>query len=69
IVDYERRRQAGKSIGSGRVEKAVDQVIGYRQKRKGKSWRPQGSRALGLLKVLELNGKWQQFWSAQSALV
>lgn len=68
IVDYERRRKVGKSIGSGRVEKAVDQVIGYRQKRKGKSWRPQGSRALGLLKVLELNGKWQEFWSSQSLL-
>ncbi|MBW4442028.1 MAG: UPF0236 family protein [Plectolyngbya sp. WJT66-NPBG17] len=62
IIDYEKRRQAGKSIGSGRVEKAVDQVIGVRQKRKGKSWRPQGSRALGLLKVLLLNGKWHQFW-------
>lgn len=62
IIHYERRSQAGKSIGSGRVEKAVDQVIGQRQKHKGKSWRPQGSRALGLLKVLELNGQWQQFW-------
>jgi len=58
IINYERRTQIGKSIGSGRVEKAVDQVIGQRQKHKGKSWRPQGSRALGLLKVLELNRQW-----------
>jgi Uncharacterised protein family (UPF0236) len=69
IIDYERRRQAGKAIGSGRVEKAVDQVIGSRQKHKGKSWRPQGSRALALLKVLELNGKWQQFWFSDQAIV
>ena len=62
IIDYERRRQIGKSIGSGRMEKAVDQVIGKRQKHKGSSWRPQGSRALAILKVLELNGKWQQSW-------
>jgi hypothetical protein len=62
IIDYERRRQAGKTIGSGRMEKAVDQVIGHRQKHKGRSWRPQGSRALALLKILELNGKWQQAW-------
>lgn len=62
IIDYEQRQKAGKPIGSGRVEKAVDQVIGSRQKHKGTSWRPQGSRALGLLKVLELNGQWQQFW-------
>lgn len=36
------------------MEKAVDQVIGHRQKHKGMGWRPQGSRALALLKVLEL---------------
>ncbi len=65
IIHYERRQKAGKPIGSGRVEKAVDQVIGHRQKHKGKSWRPQGSRALGLLKVLELNGQWHQFWFSQ----
>jgi hypothetical protein len=65
MIDYERRQKAGKPIGSGRVEKAVDQVIGHRQKHKGTSWRPQGSRALGLLKVLELNGKWHQFWFSQ----
>ncbi len=62
IIDYQRRQQAGKSIGSGRMEKAVDQVIGHRQKRKGMSWRPAGSRALALLKVLELNGEWDDFW-------
>ena len=65
IINYERRTQVGKSIGSGRVEKAVDQVIGERQKHKGKSWRPQGSRALGLLKVLELNRQWSNFWFSQ----
>ena len=48
--------------GSGRVEKAVDLVIGNRQKRKGMSWSPLGSKALAILKVVELNGEWQQFW-------
>lgn len=62
IIDYGRRQAAGKSIGSGRMEKAVDQVIGHRQKRKGMSWRPEGSRALALLKVLEPNGGWHDFW-------
>jgi len=62
IIDYDRRKQAGKPIGSDRIEKAVDQVIGHRHKRKGMSWRPQGSRALALLKVLELNGGWHDFW-------
>lgn len=67
IIDYKRRQAAGKSIGSGRMEKAVDQVIGHRQKRKGMSWRPEGSRALALLKVLELNGGWHDFWFPRAA--
>ena len=62
IIDYERRQKVGKSIGSGRMEKAVDIVIGHRQKRKGMSWTSLGSKALAILKVVELNGEWQQFW-------
>ena len=38
IINYEWRRQAGKTIGSGRMEKGVDTVIGHRQKHKGMSW-------------------------------
>jgi hypothetical protein len=49
IIDYGRRQRAGKPIGSGRMEKGVDQVIGVRQKHKGMSWSPTGSKALGIL--------------------
>jgi hypothetical protein len=64
IIDYERRQRAGKPIGSGRMEKCVDQVVGHRQTGKGMSWSKAGSRALALLKVAELNarsvsGAWQ----------
>ena len=55
IIDYERRQGVGKPIGSGRMEKCVDQVVGHRQKGKGMSWTKNGSRALALLKVAELN--------------
>ncbi len=68
IIDYERRQKAGKSIGSGRMEKAVDLVIGHRQKRKGMSWSSLGSQALAILKVIELNGQWQQLWFPQTAI-
>lgn len=67
IIDYERRQKAGKSIGSGRMEKGVDQVIGARQKSKGMSWSPAGSKALGILKVVELNGRWDQLWFPDKA--
>ncbi len=62
IIDYDRRKQIGKTIGSGRMERGVDQVIGHRQKKKGTSWRPKGSKALAILKILELNDRWQQTW-------
>jgi len=63
IIDYGRRQATGKSIGSGRMEKGVDQVIGMRQKKKGMSWSEIGSRALALLKIAELNGLWRQLWN------
>ena len=62
IVDYERRAKAGKPIGSGRMEKAVDLAVGVRQKKKGTSWSEAGSRALSVLKVVELNGEWKRLW-------
>ena len=65
IIDYGRRQRAGKPIGSGRMEKGVDQVIGVRQKHKGMSWSPTGSKALGILKVVELNQQWEQLWFPQ----
>ena len=58
IIDYGRRQQVGKPIGSGRMEKGVDQVIGIRQKNRGMSWTKAGSRALALLKVAELNARY-----------
>ena len=64
IIDYERRRRAGKWIGSGCMEKAVDQVIGFRQKKKGMSWSKQGSQTLAALKIAELNGEWEQLFAA-----
>jgi hypothetical protein len=67
IIDYERRAKAGKTIGSGQMEKAVDRAVGARQKKKGMSWSEAGSRALSLLKVVELNGEWDELWEIASA--
>ncbi len=53
IINYKRRSQAGKTIGSGRAEKGVDLAVGFRQKNKGMSWSRLSSRALSLLKVAE----------------
>ena len=62
IIDYGTRQSVGKPIGSGRMEKGVDQVVGHRQKKKGMAWSAKGSKALAILKVVELNGLWQKLW-------
>lgn len=62
IINYEGRRKVGKSIGSGRIEKGVDLVVGHRQKKKGVSWSINGSKALSLLKIAELNHCWTSLW-------
>jgi hypothetical protein len=49
-------------MGSGRLEKGVDQVIGRRQKHKARSWSAKGSKALAILKVAELNAQWHALW-------
>ncbi len=67
IINYELRRQAGKTIGSGRMEQGVDTVIGHRQKHKGMSWSALGSKALAILKVTECNGLWRQTWFTEKA--
>ena len=65
IIDYAARQAVGKPIGSGRMEKGVDHVVGHRQKKKGMAWSAKGSKALAILKVVELNGQWQQLWFPQ----
>jgi hypothetical protein len=49
LIDYARRQGAGKTIGSGRMEKAGDLLVARRQKEKGMSWSAKGSRAMAVL--------------------
>lgn len=67
IIDYDRRQRAGKPIGSGQMEKTVDVAVASRQKKKGMSWSPRGSRALAVLRVAQMNGRWFERWPALHA--
>ncbi len=49
IINYEKRHEAGKIIGSGRMEKQNDVIVAHRQKRKGMSWSKSGSRNLAIV--------------------
>ena len=55
IINYEKRKKSGKTIGSGRIEKAVDQAVGIRQKKKAMSWSKNGSKSLAFLNIFHLN--------------
>lgn len=46
IINYNRRRLAGKTIGSGRMEKGVDLTVGRRQKKKAISLETFGQQSL-----------------------
>lgn len=62
ICNYGYRKVIGKIIGSGKGEKANDQLVAHRQKKKGQSWSQKGSGALTILKTLEINNQWDQYW-------
>lgn len=57
IVNYKKRKEANKTIGSGRAEKGVDMVVAYRQKNKPIAWSENGSYALSTLRADFLNRK------------
>lgn len=57
IINYKKRKQANKTIGSGRAEKGVDMVVAYRQKNKPIAWSQNGSYALSSLRADYLNLK------------
>jgi hypothetical protein len=57
IIDYKRRKEAGKTIGSGRAEKGVDLIVAQRQKNKAIAWSIEGSNALTVLKTEKMNEK------------
>lgn len=54
IIDYYTRQLAGKTIGSGRCEKANDIIVANRQKKKGMAWSRSGSKALAIVKTNQL---------------
>jgi len=69
IGDYERLQADGYPVGSGPTEKGVDIVINRRMKgRRGMRWRRQNADGIVALRVLHLNGDWDNHWQSQSSL-
>jgi Uncharacterised protein family (UPF0236) len=57
IINYKKRKEADKSIGSGRAEKGVDLVVAQRQKNRPIAWSEDGSHALAVLRADDYNKK------------
>jgi hypothetical protein len=57
IIDYAKRKEAGKTIGSGRMEKTIDCMVARRQKEKAMSRSPKGSNALTVVTAHIANEK------------
>jgi len=60
---YDRFRQAGYDIGSGRVESACKHVAATRMKRSGMVWSDSGAQEMLSLRTAYLNGWWEQVWA------
>lgn len=61
---YDRFRERGSDIGSGRVEAACKHVVGARMKRSGMRWSAGGAQSTLSLRVVWLNGTWEAFWGS-----
>ncbi len=59
IISYNCPSLTGKNSGSEGIEKGTDLTAAQRQKNREISGSSFGSKALSLLKVVELNGHWQ----------
>jgi hypothetical protein len=57
IINYKKRKEAGKTIGSGRAEKGVDLIVAQRQKNRPIAWSEDGSHALAVLRADDYNRK------------
>jgi len=61
-MDYARYIQHGYQIGSGSMESPHPVASEPRLKRSGPGWRPEAAQAIFDLRMLDLVGRWHEFW-------
>jgi hypothetical protein len=66
-MKYPEYRSRGIPMGSGVVESACRHVVAGRLKGPGMRWDEPGAEAILHLRTLELSGRWDAFWEADSA--
>ena len=61
-MDYASYIQRGYQIGSGAMESLHPVASQHRMKRSGPGWRPEAAQAIFNLRMLDLVGRWDEFW-------
>ena len=64
---YKEAREKGIPIGSGSVDKAGDILICRRMKLRGMRWSRANADSVLNIRILILNGEWDEFWSQYKA--
>jgi hypothetical protein len=62
---YDVFRSKGYQIGSGAAEGACKSVVGKRLKQSGMIWTRLGSSSILALRLIWLNGRWEQLWTTK----
>jgi hypothetical protein len=62
---YDKFRERGLDIGSGRVEAACKNVVAVRMKRSSMRWSRYGSQSTLSLRVAWINAQWDQVWEGK----
>ena len=62
-MDYDRYRQHGFQIGSGAMESLHRTAAQLRLKLPGARWLESTSQAIFNLRMLQLSGRWSEFWN------
>jgi hypothetical protein len=67
-IRYPELEKLGVDVGTGPVEKSIDLTICRRQKQRGMSWRRDRADRLLALRLMLLNGTWDDYWSKRITL-
>ena len=65
IPDYEATKGQGIHIGSGVIENCCMDTVGRRMKHRGMGWTDRGAEAILCLRLLHLNGHWDDYWDRE----
>jgi len=64
---YKEAKEKGIDIGTGCADKAGDILICRRMKLRGMRWSREGADAVLNIRIMVLNGEWDQFWRKHKA--